>query len=319
MSDSERSSHKSEHKHEGGYVLGHGGHGLAEAEHLGHHAHRLHLLAHGMEAGAHAKEFVKHAEAARKLLKTVGQMGYDIRRMKRGVAALENAAKQGGRVGAKAMARLSKAKQALALAEEEYWFERGLVGEATTVIHEYKVAQSAVRGAALVKLGQAAARLETALGASRVGRVLLTTGKVTSSKPFVNGLVVIGAGLEAVASYADSTAETTTGKAVNAVLGGVSVGILMKQPVAALGDVFLPTGYKLSEVYHGGAGAVTAIGEGVLKWDTKAMDAFHKRSMEGHYGKVMQAASEAGEYWSEKGISGGFREFAEAVRWWVGH
>jgi hypothetical protein len=319
MSDSETSSHKSEHKHEGGYVVGHGGHGLAEAGHLAHHAHRLHLLAEGAHGIHKAHEYVTHAEAARKFLKTVGQMGYDIRRMKRGVAALENAAKQGGQVGAKAMARLSKAKQALALAEEEYWFERGLLGAATTVIHEYKVAQSAVKGAALVKLGQAAARLEPALRASRVGRVLLTTGKVTSSKLFVKGLVVIGAGLEGVASYTDSTAETQTGKVVNAVLGGVSGGILMKQPVVALGDAFLPTGYKLSEVYHGGAGAVTAIGEGVLKWDTKAMDAFHKRSIEGHYGKVMQAASEAGEYWSEKGISGGFREFSDAVRWWVSH
>jgi len=41
--------------------------------------------------------------------------------------------------------------------------------------------------------------------------------------------------------------------------------------------------------------------------------------MRGHYGKVMQAASEAGEFWAEKGIVGGLKEFAEGVRWWVSH
>jgi hypothetical protein len=54
-----------------------------------------------------------------------------------------------------------------------------------------------------------------------------------------------------------------------------------------------------------------------LTGDTKAMDDFHKRSMEGSYGKVIQAASEAGEYWAKKGLRGGLKEFADAVRWWV--
>jgi len=38
---------------------------------------------------------------------------------------------------------------------------------------------------------------------------------------------------------------------------------------------------------------------------TLAIHAFHKRSINGSYGKVLQAASEAGEDWGKKGFNGG--------------
>jgi hypothetical protein len=110
------------------------------------------------------------------------------------------------------------------------------------------------------------------------------------------------------------------------VLGAGAGALTMANPVVAIADWLAPNGYKLSEVYHGGAGAVTAIAEGLLTYDTRAMDEFHKRSMQGHYGKVMQAASEAGVYWAEEGITGGLSkffheaslsEFFHAVNWWV--
>jgi len=41
--------------------------------------------------------------------------------------------------------------------------------------------------------------------------------------------------------------------------------------------------------------------------------------MQGAYGKVMVAASEAGEYWANKGVRGGLREFQNALSWWVSH
>jgi hypothetical protein len=43
------------------------------------------------------------------------------------------------------------------------------------------------------------------------------------------------------------------------------------------------------------------------------MAKFHERSKRGDYGKVMQASSEAGDYWANKGLKGGLSEFFEAV------
>src|SRR5205823_5370807 len=109
----------------------------------------------------------------------------------------------------------------------------------------------------------------------------------------------IGAGLEAVASYADSSAQTTTGKVINAGLGGAGGALTMVNPAVAAVDLITPKGYKPSEVFHGTAAVVTVIGEAALTGDTKPLDEFHKKSMEGHYGKIMQASSEAGEYWAD--------------------
>jgi hypothetical protein len=93
----------------------------------------------------------------------------------------------------------------------------------------------------------------------------------------------------------------------------------MLNPYVAAADLVAPKGYKLSEVYRGTAGALSSIGEGLVTDDTRAMDEFHKRSMNGSYGKLMAAASEAGEFWADKGLRGGLREFANAVSWWVSH
>src|SRR4029077_20739763 len=77
--------------------------GAEEAEHLAHYAHELHLAAEGVEVGAHAFhkaiQRIEHAQAASKLMKTHSQMAYDLRRMSRGILALERMAKQGGKAG----------------------------------------------------------------------------------------------------------------------------------------------------------------------------------------------------------------------------
>lgn len=294
-----------------------------KAEHLAHYAHELHLAAEGVEVGAHAVhkaiQFVRHAQAAFKLMKTHSQMAYDLRRMSRGISKLERMAKQGGKVGESARQKLTEAKEAYKAAAAAFKEERAAVRAANVVVLEYKAVQSGLKGTALVKLGAAAAELETALHGSRVGRMLMTTGRVVASKPFTRGLIVIGAGLEAVAGYVDSSAQTTVGKGVNAALGGAGGALTMINPAVAAVDLVTPKGYKPSEVFRGTAGALTVIGEAFLTEDTKPLDEFHKKSMEGHYGKVMQAASEAGEYWADKGIVDGLKEFTDAVRWWVSH
>ena len=215
--------------------------------------------------------------------------------------------------------KLKQVKEALAAAEEAFAAERPAVRAANEFASKYKAFKSTAMGGAKLGIGQAAARLEIALRTSCVGRELLRSGRIVTSKAFVRGLVIVGSALEGIASYLDSTAKTTTGKGVNAALGAGSGALIMANPYVAGGDFLLPKGYKLSEIYHGGATAVTAIGEGLLSGDCEAMDEFHRRSMQGHYGKVMQAASEAGEFWNKKGIVGGLKEFAEGVRWWVSH
>jgi hypothetical protein len=290
-------------------------------ERYAHYAHKAHLAAEGVEVAAeklgHAGEFVEHVRAAAKLVKTHSQMAYDLRRMSRGLGQIERVAMEGGARGAKARAQLSEARAAFRTAESTFVAERDSVAAAHKVLHEFKLIQDGAQGKALVKLGQSATELESALGASRVGSALLKVGRVTSSKAFINGLIVVGAACEGIASFTDSTAQTTTGKAANAALGAGAGALTMMNPYVAGADILMPEGYKLSEVYHGGAGAVTAIGEGLMKGDTRPMDEFHKRSMEGHYGKVIKAASEAGQYWADKGVVGGFKEFVHAVHWWV--
>jgi hypothetical protein len=292
-------------------------HGMAT--HLVHYAHQAHLTAEALEFGAHLVHVESHVNAAQKLLKTHGQMAYDLARMHRRIFSLQNVAKQGGEIGAKASRALPRAEEAYKLANLAFERERQAVNTARTLLQETRAARSGFRGMAAVNIGKTALKLEAALESSVVGSKLLKVGKITASKPFVRGLIVVGAAAEGVASYKDSTAETTTGKAANAALGAGAGALVMLNPWVAGADVVAPEGYKLSEVYHGGAGAVTAIGEACFKQDSKAMDDFHKRSMQGSYGKVLQAASEAGEFWATKGIGGGLTEFADAVKWWVGH
>jgi hypothetical protein len=312
---------------------GHGSHGIdphgeahsgaAHWEHLVHYAHEAHLAAEAIESATHnlhhLQEYLKHVQAGAKLIRAHAQMAYDLRRMRAATAKLEQVVARGGKPAMEAGKKLKKAKEALASAEQAFAAERSAVRAAYEFASEYRAFKSTAMGAAKLRLGQAAAKFEVALRTSRVGRDLLKLGRITASKPFVRGLVVVGSAFEGIASYFDSTAKTTTGKGVNAALGAGSGALTMANPYVAGGDFLLPKGYKLSELYHGGATGWTAIGEGLLRGDCEAVDEFHQRSMRGHYGKVMQAASEAGEFWAEKGIAGGLKEFAEAVRWWVSH
>lgn len=171
------------------------------------------------------------------------------------------------------------------------------------------------KGARNIKLGQAVLKFETALQGSRIGRGLMTTGRVLSSPTMVKGLMVVGAGVEAYAGFIDSTAKTTGGKTLNGALAGGGGALVMANPVVAAADLIAPKGYKLSEVYRGGAGAVSSIAEGMVTGDTRAMDDFHTRSKKGDYGVVMREASEAGDYWAKEGIGGGLAKGWDALKW----
>ena len=315
------------HGSEGGHPQAEEHSGAAHWEHLAHYAHESHLAAEALEKAAHRlghlQKYLKEVQASAKLIKTHAQMAYDLRRMRAGIAKLQQAAARGGKLGIEAGKKLSQAKQVLAAAEEAFAAERSAVRAAHEFASKYKAFKSTVVGGAKLGLGQpianAAERLEMALRTSRVGRELLKSGRILKSEPFIRGLVIVGTALQGIVSYLDSTAKTTAGKGVSAALGAGAGYLIMRNPYVAAGDMLAPKDYKLSEIYSGGVTAVVAIGEGLLTSDTEAMDEFHRRSMQGHYGKVMQAASEAGEFWNKKGIVGGLTEFAEGVRWWVSH
>src|SRR5262249_26085684 len=224
-------------------------------EHFAHYAHRTHLAAEGVEVGAETI----HIAAAAKLLKAHSQMAYDLRRMARGIRALENVAKQGGQKGAKAAKALIKARSAFKAAQTEFEAERRAANAASEVLHETTLLRRSLKGRALakigntLKIGEAAIKLEKALDASRVGRALLKTGRIVSSKNFVRGLIVVGAAVEAVESYIDSPAQTTGGRVANAALGAGAGALTMANPYVALIDLAAPKGYKPGEHFHGTA------------------------------------------------------------------
>lgn len=298
------------------------GHG-AHSGHLVHYAHQLHLVAEGVEFSGHKLHhwagYAKQLQAAQKLAKAHSQMAFDLRRMARGVAALEQVAKQGGLVGVKATAQLTKAGAALFAAQTAFNQERRAVGAAEKLLRTAAALRGSTQAFVVQRIGQLAANFTVALSSSRVGSVLLKAGRITASKAFVRGLVVVGAALEGIAAYEESTAQTQAGKVANAALGAGGGALTMANPIVAVADLVAPRGYKLSEVYRGTAGALSSIGEGLATGDTRAMDEFHQRAMKGSYGKVMGAASEAGEFWAERGIRGGLQDFQDAIAWWVSH
>jgi hypothetical protein len=289
------------------------------AEHAAHAAHKAHAVGEGLKEAApevkEAADFAKHQAAARATLDTDARMTHDLRLMRRNLRSVESQLKNGG--GAKATAKLAEARTALEVAAAEGATVHASVADANQLLRKYERAKAGARGAAMARLGGAAAALEASLQASQVGRGLLAAGRVVSSKAFVNGLMAVGAAMDTVAAHQDSPNTTTGGRAANAALAGGGGALVMAHPAVGVADALVPEDYKLSQVYRGGAAALSAIGEGVVTGDTRGMDAVHERSKAGEYGKVMKTASEAGDYWAEKGITGGLAEFADAVTWWL--
>ncbi|MDH4135459.1 MAG: RHS repeat-associated core domain-containing protein [Anaerolineae bacterium] len=286
--------------------------------HVSHITHEVHLAAEGVEFTSHqisqASKYAKEYTQARELLKAHSEMSYKLKKMRRKIKALENLINKSGR--ASAVGKLERARKAFEVAKKAFESERGLLRAA----NEFVKAHRAVMGSSLLSkakatfnLGKAARVLQSALESSRIGRGLLATGRVVSSKAFGGAVIAVGALVEAVGGYLESPAQTTTGKITNAVLAGGGGALVMANPWVAGADLIAPKGYKLSEVYRGTASSLTSIGEGFVTGDTSAMEEFHTRSKAGEYGKATKAASEAGDFWAEKGIVGGLREFGREL------
>jgi hypothetical protein len=270
---------------------------------------------------------------AKDAMKRSAAMQAQLKLLQRKARGLRNRVTGGG--GGRAMADLAKAEQDIARLQAELAANQKLLSEANAMVRgEQRVASGVMREINQAMEGGGAARksaggrawqtawklvgprvnslLQLLVGA-RGTTVLLSIARKLSNPWISRSLIGIGALLEGVNAYQTSKNQTTGGKVADAALSAGGGALVVANPIVALTDVFAPKGYKPSEVYRGGAGAVTAIGEGVITGDTRAMEGFHEASKRGEYGKVMQASSEAGDYWAEKGVVGGLKEFGSAV------
>ena len=150
-------------------------------------------------------------------------------------------------------------------------------------------------------------------------------GKVMGgAKKVVNGgfhaLNVVSAGISAKDAYKSSSATTTTGKASEAAANGAVNLALSYTPVlggiAAVENLVTddPKKKAVSGVYNGTASIVGGLVDLKVTGNTKALEGFHDRSKKGDFGPVMKSASEAGDFWAEKGVVGGLKEFGSAIR-----
>ena len=258
-----------------------------------------------------------------------------LRRQARGLA--NRIARSGS--GAKVAAKLAEAEAEIARLQQ-------LVNEQKAVLRRAQAAMKAEQSAAkglLARIRQllghegvarekAASRVWKFAGrylAPKINQVLRLLESSSSglkflaalrklSSPWV-GRVLIGtsAVFEGINAYVTSKNRTTGGKLADATLTGASEALVVANPVTALADLALPKDYKLSKMYRGGSGAVTALGEGLVSGDTSAMESFHEASKRGEYGKVMQVSSEAGDYWAEHGVIGGLKEFGQELWDWL--
>lgn len=297
----------------------HIGHHSHTVPHIAHISHQVHLAAEAAESLAHQAHHAATLNKALQVMRAHSDMAWDLKLMRRGMRSIENVATQ--TKSAKALAKLAEVKAAYAEAEAVFKADRAATAAASKLIETSRAAARAARGfawakgAATAKVGAALTKFEQALEGSAMGRGVLQAGKFVTNPKVVKGLIIVGAAFEGIAGWIDSNAQTTGGKAANAVLAAGGGALVMANPLVAGADVIAPKGYKLSEVYQGTAGALSSIGEGLWEHDETAMAQFHERSKAGDYGKVMQAASEAGDFWAEKGLTGGLSEFVDAVKY----
>lgn len=282
-------------------------------------AHVTHAAGDVAEAGKGAAEAAEEVHKMHEVLRADGEMREQLRQMRKVISAVKNrlAKQPSPKMIAKLGKRLREAEQAFEDASKEYVELHKVVPEANEFIRDFsKVREGLTATATKMKLGNALLKIEPLLASSKIGQGILRTGKILTNPAFSNALTVVASLMDGFNAYLDSTNKTRTGKVADAALAAGGTALVMARPVVAVADVLAPKGYKLSEVYHGGAQAVTALGEGVVTGDTTAMENFQEKSEHGEYGKVMQAASEAGAFWAEHGVVGGLEEFGRALKFW---
>lgn len=275
-------------------------------------------------SGAKIVQYAFEYGLALETVRAQHQMHGELKALEKAVRRLAKIAKtQGGDVGPKAAQELPRLQKVYLTAKAAYEEQQSAVRAANRFLQEYnKVKHSVgrVSGAAATKLTDSlkglaphATKLRTAMQGTKAGRMAMRAGRVVAHPAFKKAMVVFAAVTEGIISYLDSPAATSGGKVATGVTGAAAGALPMLNLPVAVADFLAPTGYKPSEHFRGTAASVTVIGEAIITGDSKGLDNFHKKSKQGDYGVVMQASSEAGDYWAKHGVAGGLSLFWEAL------
>lgn len=119
------------------------------------------------------------------------------------------------------------------------------------------------------------------------------------------GLNLIGNVASFYSQAKESSAQTNIGRVVDGAFGAaIDIGLGKNPAFVAIDSTvdfvvekaFGIENFSVSGTASAGAHALVALVEGIITWDTPAMENLHQRSLNGDFGRPAQALSEAGEY-----------------------
>jgi hypothetical protein len=301
----------------------------AEAAHIGHLAHEAHLLVEELEILMHAAAHATKIRAARDLVASHQATLEQMQGVITNIGRLRRVMKKGLDPKASAKARAA-AKEALAQIKklEELWATGDSIRAQEKAAYEeckklVKAVQKerGVKAMAQAKLGEVAMVLERSLESTTVGKAFWKQTMTIAKNPWTaRCLVGLGAVSETISAMTETPTHTFVGQGAAGIAGGGSGALLMAQhPAVIAADLLAPQDWKISQTMRGGTLAMASIAEGAVTHDWDGGEQFQKQSVEGRYGRIMQAASQAGQFWADKGFNGGMQDFADAARWWMGH
>lgn len=128
---------------------------------------------------------------------------------------------------------------------------------------------------------------------------------------------ILGPAMTTADQYLNSTAVTPLGKALDS---GLATWMDSKvNPSVALFDAVMglypgADQYTISNHMSTSVRAIVTLSEAIGRWDAQGIESFHARSLGGEYGPLFQAASQAGDYYTEHGVVGGFVNPLKSLR-----
>ena len=128
------------------------------------------------------------------------------------------------------------------------------------------------------------------------------------------GLAVIGAGANGINQGLNADATSTTGKVLTGV-GATGISFAASKLHPGVAAVDLATGGAVSQNLNNGVNAPITIIDGLATGNSEGMENLHQENLRGDNGVIAREAAEAGDFWAEKGVSGGLREFGDAVNY----
>lgn len=299
----------------------HGSSAAHSVEHAQHKLHEAHLGAEAAEKAVHVVHHEHKIEEARELIRAHSRMEGQLRQMRKALRKLTNRLTKSG--GGKKVARaLAQTEAAYMKAAETFKADRGAVRAANEVVRASKVVAPGLAAKAQARLSRWVVVLDRTLASTQVGRLLRRVVAAAGSSYFEKGVRGLSAIAATVHGYLDSPARTQGGKAANATLEGMGDLAITASVPLSIADAFVPKAFKPSGVTRGAGAAIGSLGEGVATGQTRGMEEFHRRSLHGDYGMVMEGYSQIGELLADppslEEAWGGVTEAASELSDWVG-